>query len=399
MLREGNSYVQLTMGSPMAVDGLLGQAWQEAHKLDFTGPYLPHHRPLAHEAGKREARRLAAALHRADKHYLMDDFIRMAQVLSISPPAELLQMATLARPRFDTMWIEWNNVARLAATMHEREVDATHMTTRMGMLIENTGDHWRATVFNRTPAAESYGKTTHVMIWPIGIDFDFTGSRPMAIPNEATRAALGNDYVKLCLRLDPSGSVEPLERVQSLLAQTPAGPMGAAWGQRIESVDSENILRRESEGDGRILLAVLALLACNPATITEPVPKGGVGPVRDMPIGRYLPKWERKVVKLARSDLSLPEVKRLISESVRGASGDRRLHKVTGAWHQSRKKGSADCNHHWEPRLNDLGQRVGSDQYACTHCQRLRWWHPPHYRGTAFEGTVEKEFEITAKGR
>lgn len=391
------SPITLKEVSPLGAEGLLSQAWSECQTFDFTRQMMPSTKSVPFNAAVKEGRRLAMQLHKADKHYLTDDFIRMAQHLAMSPPEVLLRAATLARPRFDLMWIEWNNLVRMRASRPDSMIDFSSITTRLGVLIEPEGEHFRATLFNRTVNTENTAKS-QVILWPIGVDFDFTNGLGMGLPGEATLGALGYHYAKHYAPTLGDDDAPYVLRLQRLMAQAPAGPFGAGWGgEMLSDPVRSQVLRRESSGDGRILLAVLALLACNPATITEPL-RMKLGGFRDASApGRYLPRWERKVVSLSRPSLNLPEVVAMLEAVRRGPAGDRRLHKVTGAWHQSRKKGSDRCQHSWVARLDEDGNRIGSDQFICTACKRLRWWMPQHHRGTAFEGIVDKEYEVKAK--
>lgn len=81
-----------------------------------------------------------------------------------------------------------------------------------------------------------------------------------------------------------------------------------------------------------------------------------------------------------------------------GHGEDRARHGVKGHWCQNQEARDyatiAGCVHQWE-RAFDFGDPKERDRFKCRVCGGKRWWRSAHMRGSAVEGFVRQEYQVT----
>lgn len=348
------------------------------------------------------------ALDRAHKFVLDKGFTEYAALASKVPPSTLMKLFDVARPPFETMWIEWDEPARVSTL---RGGSSDHgLPERVGVLIQpNIGPQYKIEIYVESSNGGVFGI-------PIGLYVNFAEPAFLGSSDHLTEKltemsdeerqgpfrhmGIGSGYLSEIRRLH--GEAEHLLGLQISRHMFPGlcGPtgevLGAAFGQALSTnpdliEQAENMFRaavKEINGDGRWITTVIGLLNLSRSEVRVDTQAG----VRPPSSPRYRPAYEHRVVTLRRPNPNIATA--LIRAGKRGGIS-RRWHTVMGHWCFSKRTGRSGCSHTYVHQVDDQGVRVGSDRYVCESCGHKKWWRKNHGRGSREEGVIDKSFEIT----
>lgn len=375
------------------------------------------------------SRAMIPILHRAHRMVLAPEFTRLASELTRQPPSVLARLLDVARMPFSNLWLEWPQEERSVAAIARNYQKETDIPKRVGVLIwpvpgsdqvfqltdvsgypDQCGPGPIGMIFSMTKPIDDYSATYRVRYDDEVITGD-PGDPAVKQDQFIRECAIGYHYMDGVRERYPDEVplAEKLSKHAWISIAPPLGPLhretiiNALANKQFDVVERQQewlgITAREINGLWRFLIAVLGLYNTGGGEFVFSETKQQ--PRRAFRSGT-LPAYEYRVLKLSRP--TRPEIVEQKLPPGPGTGAGRRWHTVPGNWHHRRLK-TAECARHpkvcpiadWKKKYDpETNEGVGSDQYECLVCHRIRWFVPEHPRGNKELGIVDKGYKITS---
>lgn len=346
------------------------------------------------EAGAPGFATLRRTLRSARRFTLSNEFVTEAIHFASVQPDVILARAVLARLPFPAVWIEFDQEHRVRTqiAIGTSAPDYDGEDRGLGGFLLHREKAGEGIDWFAAGLAAGRGDEGDAFLWPAGQVLG-SGREDMAEPPVDLAPVIDEIMLRgWGYRGDAEGIAD---QTPALVARGGSLPEACVWrpimdlflnSPKTEGVDNATkaveTATKESRGDLRFLVTVLALINCAPIRYQHVEPSG-----------RFLHR--RNSIAYLDSHVctihgTRTHVQRILDERAPAMPGTpRRAHEVRGHWMLAEyRQGVRACRHLPVPEL------VEGDHAICAKCEKMIVWREHHVRGDAGLGFVTKEYEV-----